>query len=104
MENLSIEQFRHKILLRLLFRKARFNKEMSHQELLFSTMIIANKILREENIENVSARQRGQRLFLFYRPTHKIICEIGLDGYNILLINLKGVIPNYFKLQEIIRK
>lgn len=115
MSNLSVEEFRHKILLKLYFRKlsARALRDGAVQEELVSnTAFAANELLRDTGFDDVWARKRGSRIFLFYEPLHRIICEVGIDATkdnkglyhapNIQLVNLHGIVPNSKTLQGII--
>lgn len=112
MDNLTIEQFKHKILLRILSLK--FLKEenkFNYQKLLKRLVYSANEILKEQKLDNLWFRFRGERIFLFYIPTNRIVFEVIIDGNlengrisipDINFINLKGTLKNSLTLNEII--
>ena len=112
MDNLTIEQFKHKILLRILW--LRFLKEenkFNYQKLLKRLVYSANEILKEQKLDNLWFRFRGERIFLFYIPTNRIVFEVIIDGNledgrisipDINFIDLKGTLKKSLTLNEII--
>ena len=112
MGNLTTEEFRHKILLRIFFgRMAKLQNKFDTWQLQKQVAYISNQILREENIEDVWVRRCNQRTFFVYKPFNRIICQISIDGEkdgkfisnpNIVLSNLKGPIKDSLTINELI--
>ena len=111
MGDISLEQFRNKILLRLLINKLGCRNEVYYEEAVSNLMYATNEILKELHIRNVWARRRGKRIYLFHELSRRIICEVGLDceihdhkanKINVILVNLKGILPDNFTLTKII--
>ena len=104
MGEITVGEFRQKIINRLYLEKFRHKNEFNYEELIRETMFISNRISKENKLEDVWARLCGRRLFLFYRPTNRIVCEIGIDGTNVLLVNLKGLVPDSLTMNTIIAR
>lgn len=115
MGNISVEELRHKIMLRLLLKKLTFGttikEKVKYDQLSNSVVFAANEILREMGYSDIWARKRGKRIFLFYETYHRIICEIGIDAIcendlcrrpNLWLVNLHGIIPNQRSFNNLI--
>ena len=111
MDNLTIEELRHKILLRLFSGRIFEENHFNYQKLLKRVVYITNELLQELDFDNVWVRFRGEKIFLFNLPTNRIIFEIILDGTkeegkisqpNILFSNLKGQVNNSLTLKQII--
>lgn len=111
---MTIQEFRNRILLKVLLDKTTIRgiaqSTFDYDQLAKATMYATNEILKE-TYTDVWAKQRGKRIFIFYAPLKRIVCEIGLvtdkkldkvQKPNILLVNLKGIIPDYRTLQGII--
>ena len=111
MGNLTIEQFRHKILIKLLCRKANLVNQFDYQKLLKQVAYFANDILRSEGITDAWAKLCRERIFIIYRPTQRIVCELKLTGEraenliskpDVVLFNLRGKIEESLTIEKII--
>lgn len=107
----AVEEICHQILLRLYFGKAngRFEQRFLRGKISF----ICNQILHEIGEDDVCSYLRGQKVFIFYKPTNRIVCEIVAEGDKtpderyvdnptVYLANLRGRIDGSVALNKLV--
>lgn len=115
-QEITIQEFKHKTLMRLLLDKlsirGKVREEYRYEELISNAAFATNELLRDLGLDDVWARKRGQRIFLMHEQYRRIICEVGVVAEKranglyarpeIVLVNLRGIIPENRKLQDLI--
>ena len=107
----TVEELCHQILLRLYFGKS--NGRFEQRFLRGKVSFICNQILSEDGEMEICSHLRGQKIFIFYKPTNRIVCEIVaegdetsdvnyIDNPTVYLTNLKGRIDGTVALSKLI--
>ncbi len=109
---LTIQEFKHKLTLRVLFgkiagRNGEFNHRPIYQELCSNAFYAINEILRECELNKEAwAIRRGRRLFIIHAATRRIICEVGVSAEpstQFFLITLRGEVPDAETMEGLIQ-
>ncbi len=105
---LTVQQFEQILTQRVLLDKIPRNSSRPYYRLVYSNAFYtANEILRDYGLnESAWAIRRGERLYLVYPPTRRIICEIGViadPAVEFRVITLKGFVSATETLESLIQ-